>query len=96
MGIQWRIWDFERGEVPLSRTFSTALVRAHEAGDACEQNDKNGDSGGPEEPPWIHHWCILTGGIVIVKLKGPLHTHRIRLTVKLHSATFELVHALRR
>ena len=31
--------------------FSTALVRAHEAGDACTQNGKNGDSAEPKEPP---------------------------------------------
>ena len=40
-----------KGGVPLSRTFSTALVRAHEAGDACTQNDKKGDSAETEEPP---------------------------------------------
>ena len=61
------------GGVSLSRTFfSTALVRAHEAGDACKQNDKKGGSAEPKEPPWIRHWYnILTAGIVIVKLMGP-------------------------
>ena len=37
------------------RVFSTALVRAHEAGDACAQNDKKGGSAEPKEPPWIRH-----------------------------------------
>ena len=52
--IQWRIKDFERGGggVSLSRTFfSTALVHAHEAGDACKQNDKKGGSADPRNPP---------------------------------------------
>ena len=43
------------GGVPLSRTFSTALVRAHKAGDACVQNDIKGGSAEPKEPPWIRH-----------------------------------------
>ena len=43
--------------VPLSRTFSTALVRTHKAGDACAQNDKKGGSAEPKEPPWIRH-CV--------------------------------------
>ena len=37
--------------VPLSRMFSTALVCAHEAGDACTQNDKKEGSAEPKEPP---------------------------------------------
>ena len=48
--------DFERG-VPLSRMFSTALVCAHEAGDACAQNDKKGGfrgtQGTPLDPPLV-------------------------------------------
>ena len=36
--------------------FSTALMHAHEAGDACAQNDKKGGSAEPMEPPWIRHW----------------------------------------
>ena len=41
---------FERG-VPLSITFSTVLMRTHEAGDTCAQNDKKGDSLELKEPP---------------------------------------------
>ena len=44
-----------KGGVPLSRTFSTALMRAHEAGDTCAHKDKKGGSEGPKEPPWIRH-----------------------------------------
>ena len=40
------------GGVPL---FSTVLMRAHEASNACAQNDEKGDSAEPKEPPWIHH-----------------------------------------
>ena len=39
------------GGVPLSRMFSTALVHAHEAGDAGSQNDKKGGSAELKEPP---------------------------------------------
>ena len=40
-----------KGGVPLSITFSTELVRAHEAGDTCAQNDKKGASAESKEPP---------------------------------------------
>ena len=40
-----------KGGVPLSRTFSTALVRTHKAGDACAQNDKKGGSAEPKDTP---------------------------------------------
>ena len=40
-----------RRGVPLFRTFSTVLVHANEAGDACVQNDKKGGSAEPKEPP---------------------------------------------
>ena len=50
---------FWKGGVPLSRTFSTALVHAHEAGDACAQNDKKGCSVEPKETPWIRHCRVL-------------------------------------
>ena len=38
------------GGVPLSSTFSTALVHAHEAGDAGSQNDKKGVPRNPKNP----------------------------------------------
>ena len=44
--------------VPLSRTFSTALVRVHKAGDACAQNDKKGGSAEPKEPPGSATVCV--------------------------------------
>ena len=39
-----------KGGVPLSRTFSTALVCAQEAGNACTQNDKKGVPWNPRNP----------------------------------------------
>ena len=53
-GAQWWIYRILKGEVPLSRTFSTVL----EAGDACAQNDKKGGSAEPKEPPWVCHWRL--------------------------------------
>ena len=39
-----------KGGVPLSRTFSTALVRVHEACNTCVQNDKKGVLLNPRNP----------------------------------------------
>ena len=47
-----------KGGVPLSRTFSTALVCTHEAGDAWAQNDKKGGSAEPKEPPGSATVCV--------------------------------------
>ena len=44
-----------KGGVPLSKNVLTALMCAHEAGDASEQNDKMGGSAEPKEPSWISH-----------------------------------------
>ena len=44
--------------VPLSRTFSTALVRAHKAGDAWAQNDKKGVRGTKRNPPGSATVCV--------------------------------------
>ena len=57
-----------KGGVPLSRTFSTALVCMHEAGEACAQNDKKGGSTEPKEPPWIHHRIKCFAGFMLRQL----------------------------
>ena len=44
-----------KGGVPLSKNVLTALVRTHEAGNACARNDKKVGSADPKEPPWIRH-----------------------------------------
>ena len=59
-----------KGGVLLSRTFSTALVRMHEAGDACAQNDKRGGSTEPKEPPGsTHHWMCTVKKETISKVQ---------------------------
>ena len=63
-----------KGGVLLSRTFSTALVRAHEAGDACTQNDKKGgvpwNPRNPQDPSL--KWYIEFGSEQIQIIKKNL------------------------